>query len=890
MNRFAGNLDRTSHSLAPEQLEAHLETDLDKGLTSEQVAERLRKTGPNEIPREQAPGLFRILLNQFVDPVILILLGAAVVAYLFEDSWQGTAILVVIVISAAIGFFMEARAYSTLEALRKLGQSRTRLIRSGKVKSAQIAGLVPGDLVLLSSGDVVPADLRLIDAEELSVKESALTGESVPVWKQVGTLPPDTPLVERTNMLFKGTAVMTGSGKGVVTGTGLRTELGKIQQMGIASEAPHTPLEKKLKALTIRLIWLTAVLTVLIMISGLVRGAGWVQMLETSLALAVAAIPEGLPIVATMALARGMFRLSRKQVVVKNLEAIQTLGATDIILTDKTGTLTEDALRVRSIRYGSDPDSGAKSLDTTQDAFPDPGTDRVFDLLIHTGVLCNNAEKGQEGPQGDSLEEALLEFAGTVGYDVGALRLRYPEVWELPFDARRKFMATAHRVRDRFVIHAKGAFEVLVAHCAQILGADGAEPFQHKEAWAEEVSRLASKGLRTLAFAYKTSEVPVDEATVLEDLVFLGVIGFMDPARKDIRSVFEVYRKAGIRVVMVTGDHPKTALRISEEVGLVDPSNGEATVFEGGGGHRGADLDRARVFARVLPEEKLGLVSRFQEEGHIVGMIGDGINDVPALKKSDIGIAMGVRGTEAAREASDVILKDDSFGAIELAIRQGRVVFRNIKQFVLYLLSCNLAEILAVAAAALGNLPAPLLPLQILFLNLVTDVFPALALGLGRGPEDIMDRPPGNPRDPILKKSDWIRILLYGLAISAAVLGVVLYGKYVLELTPGRINNLAFYTLVGAQLFHVFNMTDRRASFFRNEITSNAYVWGAIVLSICITAAAYWIPSVATVLELERMDIGLLGTALAFSLGSVFLIQLPQAVWYYFGKHPGGEV
>ena len=885
MNRFAANLDSTSHSLAPEQLEAHLETDLDKGLTNEQVAERIRKTGPNEIPKEKAPGLFRILLNQFVDPVILILLGAAVVAYLFEDSWQGTAILVVIVISAAIGFFMEARAYSTLEALRKLGQSRTRLIRSGKVKSAQIAGLVPGDLVLLSSGDVVPADLRLIDAEELSVKESALTGESVPVWKQVGTLPPDTPLVKRTNMLFKGTAVMTGSGKGVVTGTGPRTELGKIQQMGIASEPPHTPLEKKLKALTIRLIWLTAVLTVLIMISGVVRGVGWVQMLETSLALAVAAIPEGLPIVATMALARGMFRLSRQQVVVKNLEAIQTLGATDIILTDKTGTLTEDALSVRSIRYGSDLKPGEKSLDATEDTFPDPGADRVFDLLIHSGVLCNNAKKGQEGPQGDSLEEALLEFAGMVGFDVESLRLQYPEVWELPFDARRKSMATAHRVQDRFVIHAKGAFEVLVAHCTQILGPDGAKPFEHKEAWGEEVSRMASKGLRTLAFAYKTSEEPAAEATVLDDLVFLGVIGFMDPARKDIRSVFDVYRNAGIRVVMVTGDHPKTALSISEEVGLVDPTDGEATVFEGGGGHQGADLNRVRVFARVLPEEKLGLVSWFQEEGHIVGMIGDGINDVPALKKSDIGIAMGIRGTEAAREASDVILKDDSFGAIELAIRQGRVVFRNIKQFVLYLLSCNLAEILAVAAAALGNLPAPLLPLQILFLNLVTDVFPALALGLGRGPEDIMDRPPGNPKDPILKKGDWIRILLYGFAISAAVLAVVLYGKYVLELTPGRINNLAFYTLVGAQLFHVFNMTDRRTSFFRNEITFNPYVWGAIVLSICITAAAYWIPSVAMVLELERMDIGLLGTALAFSLGSVFLIQLPQAVGYYFGKH-----
>jgi Ca2+-transporting ATPase len=887
MNRFAGNPDMEPHALSPEQLAVRLEADLEKGLTREQAAMRIRKTGPNEIPKEKPPGLFRILLNQFFDPVILILLGAAVLAYLFEDSWQGTAILVVIFISAGIGFFMEARAYRTLEALRKLGQSRALLIRSGQVSPVPIADLVPGDLVLLSSGDVVPADLRILRAEQLSVKESALTGESIPVWKQVGTLPPDIPLVQRSNMLYKGTTVMTGSGKGVVTETGLLTELGKIQQLGMASKPPHTPLEKKLKALTVRLIWLTAGLTLLILISGLVRGADWVQMLETSLALAVAAIPEGLPIVATMALARGMFRLSRRRVVVKNLEAIQTLGATDIILTDKTGTLTEDALEVRSIRYATRMKAFSLRGESDMDELPKPGTDPVFDRLMHTSVLCNNVREGEGAPRGDSLEVALFKFATDTGYDPGAIRLRYPEIWELPFDARRKLMATGHQDRGGYVVHVKGAFEILFEQCTHILGADGREPFVGKQAWEQEVTRLAAQGLRTLAFAFKPASDYPDERTVLRDLVFLGVIGFMDPVRKDIRPVFEVYRKAGIRVVMVTGDHPKTALRISGEAGLIDPSNGEAVVYEGVGGRQGNDLERARVFARVLPEEKLDLVTRFQEQGHIVGMIGDGINDVPALKKSDIGIAMGVRGTEAAREVADVILKDDSFGAIELAIRQGRVVFRNIKQFVLYLLSCNLAEILAVAVAALGNLPAPLLPLQILFLNLVTDVFPALALGLGKGPPDIMDRPPANPRDPILKKQDWTRILLYGLAISAAVLGVVLYGKFLLELAPGEINNLAFYTLVGAQLFHVFNLTDRNTSFFRNEITLNPYIWGAIILSIGLTAAAYWIPSAATVLELQRIDKALLGIALLFSLGSVLLVQFLKAALRYFWKDAG---
>lgn len=884
MNSFAGLADTEPHSLAREHLAARLETDFGRGLTEEQAAARIREVGPNEIPEEKPPGPLRILLNQMVDPVILILLGAASLAYLFQDSWQGTAILVVIVISVAIGFFMEARAYRTLEALRKLGQSRTRLLRSGKPRSVRIADLVPGDVVLLRSGDVVPADLRLLESEQLSVKESALTGESLPTWKQEGTLPANTPLVERTNMLYKGTTIMTGSGKAVVTGTGLGTELGKIQQLGLVSSAPHTPLEKKLKALTLHLIWLTAALTALIMISGVLRGAGWLQMLETSLALAVAAIPEGLPIVATIALARGMFRLSRKQVVVKNLEAIQTLGATDIILTDKTGTLTEDALYVRSIRYGQGMDSLTIPSEPAPGSLPAPGMDRVFDLLLHTCVLCNNEKEGQEGSRGDSLEMALVSFARETGYDVEELRSRYPEIWELPFDARRKLMATVHRDGKGFVVHAKGAFEELVEDCSHIQGPDGRVPFKEKEAWAKQVSGLASKGLRTLAFAFKTIEARPREDDILEGLVFLGVIGFMDPARRDIRPVFDVYRKAGIRVVMVTGDHPKTALKIAREVGLVDPVNGESTVFEGGRSRVAGRLEGVRVFARVLPEEKLDLVTRFQKAGHIVGMIGDGINDVPALKKADIGIAMGLRGTEAAREASDVILKDDSFGAIELAIRQGRVVFRNIRQFVLYLLSCNLAEILAVATAALGNLPAPLLPLQILFLNLVTDVFPALALGLGRGPADIMDRPPGNPKDPILTRPEWIRILLYGLAISTSVLGAVLYGKYSLHLTPGRINNLAFYTLVGAQLFHVFNLSDRRASFLKNEITTNPYVWGAIGISIGITAAAYWIPPVAAVLQLEQVHNYHLGIALLFSLGSVLLVQLLKFAMNYFQR------
>ncbi len=351
-------------------------------------------------------------------------------------------------------------------------------------------------------------------------------------------------------------------------------------------------------------------------------------------------------------------------------------------------------------------------------------------------------------------------------------------------------------------------------------------------------------------------------------------MGFLDPPRADVKPLFEIYRRAGIRVVMVTGDHPATARKIGEEVGLLDPMSAGAEVVQGGSSVEGSSLQGVKVFARILPEGKLDLVKRYQADGHVVGMIGDGINDVPALRKADIGIAMGIRGTEAAREASDVILKDDSFNAIELAIRQGRVVFANIRQFVIYLLSCNLAEILIVALAALSNLPAPLLPMQILFLNLVTDVFPALALGLGKGEEDIMDRPPRDPGRPVLEQKDWGNIIAYGLGISMAVLGSVIYGYYVAGLSPESINNLAFYTLVVAQLAHVFNIPGSGSSFFRNEVIRNPYVWGAILLSLGITTLAYVVPAMARVLGLAHISPMLFMASIGFGLGSLILIQV----------------
>jgi Ca2+-transporting ATPase len=856
----------------------------EQGLTKEEAAQRLEKYGPNQIPKQGIKSRWRILADQFLDPIIYILAVAAVLAFVFSDVLEGIAIIIVILISVGIGFFMELQAIRSLEALRKMGQAMTHVIRSGKRIKIKAAEVVPGDIVLLQMGDVIPADARLMEVDSLSIKESALTGESIPVNKKTGVLKEKTPITDQANMVFRGTMAVTGSGRAIVTATGKHTQLGKIQQMGIDAEKDRTPLEKKLNQLSKWLIWLTLFFAVLIVFTGYIRGKDLLLMIETGVALAVAAIPEGLPIVATIALAQGMLRLSKKDVIIKKLEAVQTLGATDIICTDKTGTLTEDQMKVHSLVFENI---------SVADVYHKNGTfldslkkNPVFDRMMFAAVLCNNVAPKSDDGQGDSIELALMDFADYLHYDTVAIKKEFPEKLELPFVAECKLMATAHSNNGRIAIYAKGAFEALVQHCDTIFDGRSNTSFENKEAWNKKVDTLALQGLRTLAFAYKETQVLPKKEALVENLTFLGIMGFIDPAREDVKATIEIYKKAGIRVVMVTGDHPGTAKKVAEEIGLLEPNAGNEKVFRGQKIRHGLDenvklatkLLHASVFARVTPDQKLDLVTLYQKNNHIVGMIGDGINDVPALKKADIGIAMGIRGTEAAREVADVILKNDKFTAIELAIRQGRVVFQNIRQFVVYLLSCNLAEILSVGLAALLNLPAPLLPLQILFLNLVTDVFPALALGLGQGEEDIMEQPPQNPQEPIMTRKDWYATMVYGLTISASVLGVVAYGTFVLQLDPITINNMAFYTLVLAQLFNVFNMPKHQESFVANEVTRNKWVWGALVLSLLITLSAYLIPPVAEALSLETFSFELLGTTVLFALGSLVLAQLEKRV------------
>ena len=544
-------------AISVEDVVSSLGSHIEKGLGEHEVQRRLESYGPNEVPEQAPKKRWRILADQLLDPIIYILTVAALLAFMFDDPLEGFAILVVIVISVSIGFFMELQAVRSLEALRKMGRAMVVVVRDGHRLNIKTSELVPGDVMLLGPGDVVPADARLIKVDNLSVKESALTGESIPVAKSTDPIAKETPISDQNNMVFRGTMVITGSCSAIVTATGKDTQLGRIQQMGIDAQKESTPLEKKLNRLSKGLIGLVLFFAVLIVFIGALRGKDLLLMIETGVALAVAAIPEGLPIVATVALAQGMLKLAQKKVVIKKMEAVQTLGATTIICTDKTGTLTEDRMNVHTVALR---DTLLSDVYQTYDtSFEDIKKNRVFAEMMRAGILCNNVDPTVKEKRGDSIELALMDFAEYSGYSPGKVKENNPKILELPFDAEQKLMATAHRGTEHFNVYVKGAFENLVDSCDSIMGRSGIEAFNDKNEWEKKVDELASQGLRTLAFAHKNVKETPERETLLQGLTFLGIIGFIDPARDDVKNTIDIYKKAGIKVVMVTGDHPGTA-------------------------------------------------------------------------------------------------------------------------------------------------------------------------------------------------------------------------------------------------------------------------------------------------------------------------------------------
>lgn len=845
-----------------EEVLTRLQVAPDRGLDEREAGRRRALTGPNILAERPPKRITAILLDQVRNLIVWLLMFAAGVSLALEEWLQSAAILVVILINTAIGFTTEFRATRSMESLRRIARVHTTVLREGKVVSVPAEALVPGDIVVLEAGDVITADLRLIEGSKLQCDESTLSGESLPVAKQTGAIENEVPLFERNNMAFKGSAITRGSGQGVVVATGSRTELGQIATLAEEAAAEASPLERRLARLSAQLLWVTLALTVFIVGVGVITGKDPILMLHTGIALAVAAIPEGLPIVATLALARGMWRMARRNVLIERLAAVETLGATTLIFTDKTGTLTENRMTVCEIVLASGAEGGRVSISggTLQRNGATVSLDEnpVLSRVLEVAVLCSNAtldagsrdESKNEFAEGtgDPMEVALLSAGASAGLDRGALLKSRPEVHEEAFDPEIKMMATTHaQPGGAYFVAVKGAPEVVLSHATRGLTGTDTTPLSNAERgyWQQENTRLAAQGIRVLGIAMKETDDP--EAPPYSDLTFLGLVGLLDPPRADVGEAVESCKQAGIDVVMVTGDQAATAQTIARAVGIM-PARRSQDSYQPDG-HR-----TTKVHARVSPKQKLDLIADAQAQGHVVAMTGDGVNDAPALRKADIGIAMGLRGTQVAREASDMVLRDDAFSSIVAAVEQGRIIFGNIRKFVVYLLSCNLSEVLVVFIATISGLPLPLLPLQILFLNMVTDVFPAFALGAGEGEAEAMDRPPRDPKEAILARQQWIAIAAHGISITTSVLTAFGLSLYWLEVPEPQAVTTAFLTLALAQLWHVFNMRDAGSVFLRNEITRNPMVWGALALCCGLLAAAVYLPGLSNVLEIAPLS------------------------------------
>jgi len=864
------------------------EVSTDEGLTEAEVERRRERFGPNELHEVEQRRWLAVLISQFTSVIVLLLAVAAVAAFVMGDVIEGAAVLAVLVINGAIGFVTEMRAIRSMEGLQEMTEIETRVRRAGDDREIPAEDLVPGDIVILDAGDIVPADLRVIDSSRLQVDESALTGESVPVGKTSDPLDEDVPLAERENMLYKGTYLTRGTAEAVVVATGPDTELGQISASLQETGEKKTPLQEKLDELGQKLVPLLLVVAAIVLVSGWLRGQDLFLMVETAIALAVATVPEGLPIVATLVLARGMWRMADRNALIRNLASVETLGSTTVICTDKTGTLTENKMTVAAYELatgsvevtgtGLDTDGTFQHGSREQDEPQDPAMQEALEV----GVLCNNASvtegDGEVNVTGDPMEVALLIAGAKGGLDRNDLLESLPEAREVSFDPAVKMMATYHDFDGRYTVAVKGApEEVIDASSRVVTGEDSRElSATEKDEWLEKSERMADDGLRVLGLARKN--VDRTEGSPYEELSLIGLVGLIDPPREEVKSTIQWCQDAGMRVVMVTGDHAGTAENIARSVGLVDADDTEVV--------EGSELDdvenltqkerdrfvNASIFARVNPANKLDLIDVHQAAGSIVAMTGDGVNDAPALKRADIGVAMGQRGTQVAQEASDMVLQDDNFESIYHAVREGRIIFSNIRKFVLYLMSCNVSELLVILLAALLGFPLPLLPLQILFLNVVTDIFPAFALGACGGSSDIMDRPPRDPEEPIMTRTNWTELGLFGVLISAAVIGafVIGGGMYAGGMATDEAVTISFLTLAFAQLWHVFNVRDITSGLVRNEVSENLYVWGALGLSSVILVGAVYLPGIS--LALSTTPIGFEGWLLVFGMSLLPLL------------------
>ena len=827
----------------------------DRGLSVAEVAARRDRFGPNQLEDEAPPSVLRVLLHQFASPLIFILLVAAVVTSLL-DEWIDTWVIAgVLVLNAAIGFFQERRAEESVRALRSLVAPEARVIRDGGEQQVASRDLVPGDLVLLESGNRVPADIRLLQVVTLRVDESLLTGESIPEEKTVDPVPESSPVGDRSCMAYAGSIVASGRGRGVVVETGARTELGGIASLMREEVSPASPLQ-------VRLTRLAKLIGVVVAVSagagygiGVLAGELPSDMFRFAVALAVSAIPEGLPVVLTITLAVGVRRMSQRNALIRRLAAVETLGSTTVIGSDKTGTITENRMTVRRLW-------AARTMWSVEN-LPEQGSsgangDPVFETLL-AGVLASEAklyeEDGEVRTEGDPTEAALLVAAFRNGLRPGEARRRFDVASQIPFESERRYSAVTGTIDGRRVMYVKGAPERMAELASRLSMPDGAEPLDVDEMLAA-ADEMAAEGLRVLAMArldLEEGEADLEELGDDSALVLLGLQGMLDPPREGVAEAVDGCRRAGIRPLMITGDHAATALAIAVRVGIAEEGAQVVTGAELDGLSDEQLADRVAgvaVFARVSPEHKLRIVRALRGRGEVVAVTGDGVNDAPALKAADIGVAMGQAGTDVAREAADMVLADDNFASIYEAVHQGRVTFDNVRKVTFFLLSTGAAEIVALTAALSMGWPLLLLPTQILWLNLVTNGVQDVALAFEPAEPGILERPPRPVREGVISRLLWKRTVLVGLVMAV---GMLLAFRWELDGTGSveSARTAALVTMVFFQAFHLGNVRSERVSAFRTPLTSNRFLLVAVVVALSIQVAALYVPFTRFILSVE---------------------------------------
>lgn len=885
------------HSDAIDKLKSEFKTDFDKGLTSEQVEANRIVFGKNELEAKKQRTIFNMLFDQFKDFTVIILIIAAVLSMFLKEWVDGIVIIGIVVLNAGLGTYQENKASNALEALKKMASPKTKVSRAGTLAEVDSPSLVPGDIVHLETGDFVPADLRLLESTNLKIDESALTGESVASEKDAKvTLEADTGIGDRANSAFSGTIVTYGRAKGLVVNTGMNTEIGKIAQMLNEAEDEMTPLQKKLTQFGKMLGLICIAVSVIIIILGFVRGEDMLEIFLTAVSLAVAAIPEGLPAVVTTVLALGMQRMVKRNAIMKRLSAVETLGSTTTICSDKTGTLTQNKMTVQSIfvnevLYEVTGTGYSFEGEIKTDNASEGNEDKYVSLpheatwLFRAAALCNDSEIENEICIGDPTEGALVVLAQKAGLDYKSLRAEIPRLDEFPFDSERKLMSTVHEIEGKKTQLTKGATDELISRCDTVMLAGEIKPLTDalKEVILNQNKAYAQNALRVIGYAMKTLNVDEKAIDSENHMTFIGMSGMIDPPREEAIKAIKVCRKAGIKVVMITGDHITTATAIAKRMGIIEKDD---EAIEGAAVNGLEEmalvelLKHKRVFARVSPEHKVKIVKALKSGGEVVAMTGDGVNDAPALKNADIGVAMGITGTDVSKEAADMILTDDNFASIVSAVEEGRIIYSNIRKFVGFLLSCNVGEILIIFIAMVANWGVPLVPIQLLWVNLITDSLPAFSLGMEKGEKSIMDVPPRKKEEPIVDKKMAIAIVFQSIGLAVAVLTSYRVGFIMAsghnEIVTAR--TFAFATLIFGEMLRAYSARRENEFIWHFNIFTNKFLNISVVIAVALLMIVVYVPALQGVFSTIALSPVQLLTVVLFSILPILFGEIAKMI------------